>query len=178
MAARTYARLVDDAICRGNADLAMVGITAKKTVAQVERAAEVVRSLRALVRLDSSNRASHNVEHILRETLALCRVELDNINASARAVTVSDLPPVFVDLLQVEQALLNLLRNSIEALDEAKISEGHISVEASAAGTDFVEIRVTDTGRDSYLTSSKARFSRFCRPRQKGLATDCHFANR
>ena len=141
MAARTYARLVDDAICRGNADLAMVGITAKKTVAQVERAAEVVRSLRALVRLDSSNRASHNVEHILRETLALCRVELDNINASARAVTVSDLPPVFVDLLQVEQALLNLLRNSIEALDEAKISEGHISVEASAAGTDFVEIR-------------------------------------
>lgn len=169
MAARTYARLVDDAICRGNADLAMVGITAKKTVAQVERAAEVVRSLRALVRLDSSNRASHNVEHILRETLALCRVELDNINASARAVTVSDLPPVFVDLLQVEQALLNLLRNSIEALDEAKISEGHISVEASAAGTDFVEIRVTDNGPGFLPDQFESPFLPFLSTKAEGL---------
>ena len=169
MAARTYARLVDDAICRGNADLAMVGITAKKTVAQVERAAEVVRSLRALVRLDSSNRASHNVEHILRETLALCRVELDNINASARAVTVSDLPPVFVDLLQVEQALLNLLRNSIEALDEAKISEGHISVEASAAGTDFVEIKVTDNGPGFLPDQFESPFLPFLSTKAEGL---------
>ena len=50
MAAGTYTRLVDDAICSGNTDLASVAETAKKAVAQVERAAEVVRRLRALVR--------------------------------------------------------------------------------------------------------------------------------
>ena len=121
------------------------------------------------MRLDSSNRASHNVEHILRETLALCRVELDNINASARAVTVSDLPPVFVDLLQVEQALLNLLRNSIEALDEAKISEGHISVEASAAGTDFVEIKVTDNGPGFLPDQFESPFLPFLSTKAEGL---------
>jgi two-component system sensor kinase FixL len=42
--------------------------------------------------------------------------------------------------------LLNLLRNSIEAIGEAGGIHGSISVEASAAGADFVEIRVSDTG--------------------------------
>jgi two-component system sensor kinase FixL len=51
-----------------------------------------------------------------------------------------------VDILQVEQALLNLLRNSIEAIGEAGRLHASISVEASVAGADFVEIWVSDTG--------------------------------
>ena len=62
MAAGTYTRLVDDAIRSRNTDDASVAETAKKAVAQVERAAEVVRRLRALVRLDRSSRAPCSVE--------------------------------------------------------------------------------------------------------------------
>ena len=51
-----------------------------------------------------------------------------------------------VDVLQVEQALLNLLRNAIEAIQDAGRLHGDISIEASVAGADFVEIRVSDTG--------------------------------
>jgi signal transduction histidine kinase len=50
-----------------------------------------------------------------------------------------------VDVLQIEQVLLNLLRNSIEAIADAKQSHGSILIEASLAG-DFVEICVRDTG--------------------------------
>ncbi len=146
MAAGTYTRLVDDAIRSGNTDPATVAETAKKAAAQVERAAEVVRRLRALVRLDRGNRVLCSVERIVKETLALCQHDLDRIHASARADLASDLPPVMVDILQIEQALLNLLRNSIEAIGEAGGIHGTISIEASAAGADFVEIRVSDTG--------------------------------
>ncbi len=146
MAAGTYTRLVDDAIRSRNTDDASVAETAKKAVAQVERAAEVVRRLRALVRLDRSSRAPCSVERIVKETLALCQPDLDQVHASARVVLARDLPPVMVDILQVEQALLNLLRNSIEAIGEAGRLHGSISVEASVAGADFVEIWVSDTG--------------------------------
>jgi two-component system sensor kinase FixL len=146
MAAGTYTRLVDDAIRSRNTDDASVAETAKKAVAQVERAAEVVRRLRALVRLDRSSRAPCSVERIIKETLALCQPDLDRVHANARVVLARDLPPVMVDILQVEQALLNLLRNSIEAIGEAGRLHGSISVEASVAGADFVEIRVSDTG--------------------------------
>ena len=146
MAAGTYTRLVDDAMRSGNTDAATVAETAKKAAAQVERAAEVVRRLRALVRLDRGSRAPCSVERIVKETLALCQPDLDRIHVNARAVLASGLPPVMVDILQIEQALLNLLHNSIEAIGEAGGIHGSILIEASAAGTDFVEIRVSDTG--------------------------------
>jgi two-component system sensor kinase FixL len=144
MAAGTYTRLVDDAMREGNADAASVAETARKAVAQVERAAEVVRRLRALVRLDRSSRAACRVEHIVKETIDLCRHDLDRIQVTARTVIAADLPPVMVDMLQIEQALLNLLRNSIEAIGET--GRGSISIEAALEGDDFVEIRVRDSG--------------------------------
>jgi signal transduction histidine kinase len=145
MAAGTYTRIVNDAIVAGDADAATVAQTAGKAVAQVERAAEVVRRLRALVRLDRSNRAPVGVERIVRETLALCQPDLDSIRADARVVVAPDLPPVMVDLLQIEQALLNLARNSIEAIG-ATGEVGAITIEAVPGDGDFVEMRVSDTG--------------------------------
>jgi two-component system, LuxR family, sensor kinase FixL len=146
MAARTYARLVDDAISSGGADLTSVAATAKKAVAQVERAADVVRSLRALVRLDNSNRTPCSVDRIIRETLALCRPELERIHVTARVVLRDVLPPVMVDILQIEQALLNLLHNSIEAIGESKNLRGSILIAAFTADHDFIEVRVADNG--------------------------------
>jgi C4-dicarboxylate-specific signal transduction histidine kinase len=145
MAAGTYTRIVNDAIAAGDADAATVRQTAQKAVAQVERAAEVVRRLRALVRLDRSNRAPVGVERIVRETLALCQPDLDSIRADARVVVAPDLPPVMVDLLQIEQALLNLARNSIEAIG-ATGEAGIITIEAVPGDADFVEMRISDTG--------------------------------
>jgi len=146
MAAGTYTRLVNDAISSGTAEAAVVADTAKKAVAQVERAAEVVRRLRALVRLDRSGRAPCSVERIVKDALNLCQADLDRIHASARAAIAGDLPPVLVDLLQVEQALLNLLRNSIEAIGGTGQTHGSISIDVSEANADFVEIRVSDSG--------------------------------
>jgi len=146
MAARTYTRLVEEAVSSENEDKDMVAATAKKAVAQVERAAEVLRSLRALIRLDSSNRAAFSIERIINETLALCQPDLDRSYASARAVIASGLPLVKVDILQIEQVLLNLLHNSLEATGERETINRTILIEASAAGADFVEVRVSDNG--------------------------------
>ena len=146
MAAGTYTRLVNDAIGSPNADAASVADTAKKAVMQVERAAEVVRRLRALVRLDRSSRAPYSLEQIVKETVALCQPDLDRIEADVRVVLADGLPPVMVDILQIEQALLNLLRNSIQAIGETGHSHGTITIEASAADADFVEVTVRDSG--------------------------------
>src|SRR5262252_6509666 len=146
MAAGTYTRIVNDAIAAGDADAATVAQTASKAVAQVERAAEVVRRLRALVRLDRSNRAPVEVDRIVRETLALCQPDLDRIHADTRVLVAPDLPLVMVDLLQVEQALLNLVRNAIEAIGAVGQPRGVVTVEALPADADFIELRVSDTG--------------------------------
>ena len=110
----------------------------------MQRAADVVRQLRALIRLDQSGRAPIRVERIIRETLDLCRPELERHGALARVSVAPDLPPVMADLLQVEQVLLNLLRNSAEAMQATH--GGVVTVTAAAKDADQVEFEVRDTG--------------------------------
>lgn len=146
MAAGTYARLVVDTLRSGNGkDMAVVE-TAGKAASQVERAADVVKRLRALIRLDQSGRAPANVERIVQEALELCRPSLESHNVKIRVALDEKLPQVMVDLLQIEQVLINLLRNAIEALSEADKRDGAILIEASRNGADTVEIRLCDNG--------------------------------
>jgi signal transduction histidine kinase len=145
-AAGTYTRLVKDALQEGDADPAMVVETAEKAAAQVERAAEVVRRLRALVRLDRSARAPCSVERIVKEAIALCQANLDRSQIAVRYSLAANLPPVMVDMLQIEQTLLNLMRNSIDAITEAKQVNGTISIAAVYEAGDSIEIRVADNG--------------------------------
>jgi two-component system, LuxR family, sensor kinase FixL len=146
MAAGTYIRLVADTISSGNFDAAEVAETTKKAVSQVDRAAEVIRRLRALVRLDRSNRAPFPFEQIAKGMIELCKPDLDQAGVVARSDLAADLPPVMVDALQIEQVLLNLVRNSIEAISDSGGSGGSIWIEARRANDDFIEVRVLDSG--------------------------------
>lgn len=144
MAAGTYTRLVDDALRTGHGDTDAVAETARKAAAQVERAAAVVRRLRALVRLERSNRIACRVDRIVRETIDLCQPDLDRAGVKIQQSVAPGLPLVMVDILQIEQALLNLMRNSIEAIGNA--GQGTITIEASLKDADFVVVSVRDSG--------------------------------
>jgi len=146
MAAGTYTRLVNDAMSTAPVDVVTVAETAKKAVAQVERAAEVVRHLRALVRLDRSNRAPCRFERIVEETIELCQPDLDRMHVAVRTAIAVDLPRIMVDLLQIEQVLINLLRNAIEAISESETLRGNVLIDAKVYDADFVEVRVVDSG--------------------------------
>ena len=73
MAAGTYTRLVADMTSSSSADAAKVAELARKAVAQMDRAAEVIRRLRALVQLDRSNQRVCSLQGIVNEAVELCR---------------------------------------------------------------------------------------------------------
>jgi two-component system, LuxR family, sensor kinase FixL len=144
-AAGVYIRLIADSINSGRADTAELAEIVRKAVVQVDRAGEVIKRLRALVRLDRSNRASLSFEPIVKRALDLCQPELDRANVTARYRSSTALPHVSVDGLQIEQVLLNLVRNSVEAVNNGGSRQGSILIEAKPAG-DFVEVRLYDSG--------------------------------
>ena len=145
-AAGTYARLVNDTLRDGSGDPAALAATAEKAAAQIERAAEVVRRLRALVRLDRSARAPCDIERIVRETVALCQPALDQHHIGVRFSLDARLPPVTADALQIGQTLLNLMRNAIDAVAETRGAGGMIAIDAALNGAGEVEVRVADNG--------------------------------
>ena len=146
MAAGTYTRLVAETIGSQEGDPSLAVEAAKKAAEQVDRAAQVIRRLRALVRLDRSNRAPYHLEQIVREKITLCEPDLERVSLATRSALPARLPTVMVDILQIQQVLLNLLRNSIEAIGESGIVDGSILIEAKLTGAEFLEVIVADSG--------------------------------
>jgi two-component system sensor kinase FixL len=146
MAAGTYSRLVVDSLRGKEGADPEVMETAGKVATQVERASEVVRRLRALVRLDQSGRAPVHLARAVDDTLALCRPDLERNGIRVRVELDSDLPAVLVDLLQIEQVLLNLMRNAIDAMKDAGYRRGSIAIKAKRIGRTEIEVTLSDTG--------------------------------
>lgn len=144
-AAGTYTRLVADTLRAPGPPDQSAAETAEKAAAQVARAAEVVRRLRALIRLDQSGRAPTTVERIVRESLDLCRPEIDRYGIAIRLSIDGDLPPLMVDLLQIEQVLVNLLRNAAQAIAETG-QPGTVTLSAATFGTERIKLEIRDTG--------------------------------
>jgi two-component system sensor kinase FixL len=167
-AAGTYTRLVTNALHESEPDHAMATDTAEKAAAQVERAAEVVRRLRALVRLDRKGRAPYNIDRMISETVALCQPALDRSRSIVRWSAAANLPFVMVDLLQIEQTLLNIVRNSIEAIEESDHREGVIDIDAISKDPHLVEVRVADNG-PGFPTDFIDSFLPFTSRKKEGL---------
>lgn len=145
-AAGTYSRLVTESLATETLKDPTIIQTAEKATAQVERAAVVIRRLRAFVRLGRSELAATTIKSIALEAIDLVRPVLERSNISIRLEVDDALPPVLADRVQVGQVLINLLRNSAEAIAGAAMGEGLISVTASKANSRFAEISVCDNG--------------------------------
>jgi signal transduction histidine kinase len=140
-AVANYARIAKSA-----RDLAAASEASGRVISQVERAAEVVRRLRNFIRLGRSETSPIAVTQLLDEALAYCHAELDRHAVQLQLNIAQDLPTVRVDALQIEQVIVNLVRNAAEALSDAGRYDGKVMIEAERAGPDVIVIRVRDNG--------------------------------
>ncbi len=142
-----YTRLVKRYMETGTGSREAAIDAAAKAVAQVERTAAIIKSLRDLIRLGRSEIAPQSVQRIVRETIDLLEPNLPRGKVEIKTRIPKELPLVLADLLQVEQVLLNLLWNAIEAIEgEGRATRGTISIAATSQAPGFVEISVADTG--------------------------------
>ena len=105
-------------------------------------------------------------EQIVEEALELCRPDLDRTHVTARTDIAADLPRIMVDLLQVEQVLINLLRNAIEAIGNRR---GSVLIAAKTFDAEFIEIRVVDTGPGFPPTLLESAFLPLSSSKAEGL---------
>jgi signal transduction histidine kinase len=116
MAAGTYTRLVNDAMSTAPVDVVTVAETAKKLW---RRSSVPLKSSATCAHWSGSiaaiaRRADSNVSW--KRQSNLCQPDLDRMHVTVRTSIAADLPRIMVDLLQIEQVLINLLRNAIEAI--------------------------------------------------------------
>jgi two-component system, LuxR family, sensor kinase FixL len=141
-----FARLARRAAEQAPPDPQAAATAAGEAIAQVDRAGAVVKRLRDLIRLGRLQTKPVAVATLIDETLAVCRADLERHGIAFEARLGRGLPRVAADALQVEQVMLNLIRNATEALLHAGRHDGRIVIEAAAGPEGMVTMRVTDNG--------------------------------
>jgi two-component system sensor kinase FixL len=127
-------------------ELAVLHEGIAEVVQQSERAGDVLSRLREFVRGGEYRRTATEVKALIDAAVSLTRMEAMQQKVEIEERIDPGLPAVFADRVQIEQVLLNLLRNAIEAMEAANIERRSIVVAARRRGNRTVEISVADSG--------------------------------
>lgn len=116
----------------------------EKAVAQAHRASEMIRRLRAFVSRGTSEREAIAVNEVVREAARLAIVGAADRQIDTRFELAEGLPEVVADRIQIQQVVVNLIRNGIDAMLEAATPAPSLVVStALAAGEDGPAVRIS-----------------------------------
>jgi two-component system sensor kinase FixL len=116
-----------------------------KVAAQATRAGDVIRGLRGFMGRSDPDRTPADLNQLVLEAVRLAEGDLRTASVDVRLALADSLPPVLVNKIQIEQVILNLVRNAAEALAGSPSDEKDLLVQTFLAG-DEVEVAVRDRG--------------------------------
>ncbi|MBP1886065.1 PAS domain S-box-containing protein [Ensifer mexicanus] len=121
-------------------------VTVERIIRSAGSAADVISRIRALFRPAPQNRSSEDVNHLIGE---VCRLMTDEIAAKDVHIQTNlepNLPSVALDRVQVQQVLVNLIRNAIEAMDAVVDASRALQIRSCRDGLNAIRIEVRDAG--------------------------------
>jgi signal transduction histidine kinase len=125
-------------------DTAKLRTTLERASEQTARAGQIIQRLRAFVKKGETERRVEDIRATIEEARTLALVDAGQRDVGLEISIESGLPSGLIDKVQVQQVLLNLIRNAIEAMAESP--RRGIVVSAFPAEGDMIEVRVADTG--------------------------------
>jgi NO-binding membrane sensor protein with MHYT domain/two-component sensor histidine kinase len=109
------------------------------------RAAEIITRIRLLFRKGTPQRELLDVNEIVREMIVLLRSEVARNSISVRTELTADLPKVMADRVQLQQVMMNLISNSIDAMKDVKGTR-ELAIKSRRAENGQLMVSVSDTG--------------------------------
>lgn len=113
---------------------------------EADRAARIIRNIRNFLRKEPTSRQRHDLNEVVREVFAFMQAELRRQAIRSSVDLAEGLPRVEVVPIEIEQVILNLVRNAIEAMAGTSGRDRELSVATRSSGGNDVELAVSDTG--------------------------------
>ena len=132
-------------LARDQPDLEEARAAAARVVKDANRAAEIVSRIRLLFKKDTSQRELVDVNEIIREMIVLLRGEANRYSITFRTDLATKLPQVMADRVQLQQVLMNLMINSIDAMREVEGAR-ELTINSRWPENERLLISVSDTG--------------------------------
>ena len=143
-----------------------------KAVGQASRASEIVRNLRTFIQKGETERRTEDLNKVVSEATALGLVGAKETGISVHLELSGEPLPVFIDKVQIQQVVFNLVRNSIEAMMENGPPRNLLvttSLLDGAAEQPMAEVAVRDTGPGLAPHIQAQLFQPFMTTKEKGM---------
>lgn len=150
-------------------DLAGARETARRTIRDGNRAADVVARLRSLFTAGSVATRSVNLNQVAHEVIALSSAELQKGRVLLRTEFANDLPAALGDRVQLQQVILNLLLNASDAMSDIDSRPRQLVVKTRKHAGDSVCLSVTDAGVGLGSEGTEKLFSAFYTTKPTGM---------
>jgi signal transduction histidine kinase len=130
---------------------------------------EVIGRIRALIKKVPERKSSLDINETILETIALTRSEMERHGISLQTELGNGLPPVWGDRVQLQQVILNLIVNAIEAMSEVNEGSRELLIDTSVDTSDGVIVAVRDSGPGLKSESLDRLFDPFYTTKPAGM---------
>jgi len=150
-------------------DVSRAKESASRMVVEANRASEVIKRIRSLMSNKEPARIELAINEVIREVLVLLRSELQSKQVSLRMQLLGDLPMVVGDRVQLEQVIVNLVMNAVEAMTTVSDRARLLVVRSRLAEPRAVSVAVEDSGTGLEPESEKRIFDAFFTTKADGM---------
>ena len=117
-----------------------------KAADQAERAGKIIRRMRDMVKKSDPKCLPVSLHELVDEARAFTDIEAQRSGTQITLNIPEDLPRIVVDRIMIEQVLLNLVKNGIEAMNSVPFDRRHLNIAARVIDERMLEVAVTDHG--------------------------------
>ena len=149
------------------ADVPRLAEALDKAGAQAIRAGDVIRRLRDFIGRGESERRIESISKLIEEASALALVGVKELGVRVTMQFDPHADLVLADRVQIQQVVINLLRNAVDAMRGAQVAE--LRVRAAAQGDGFTVISVSDTGSGMTEEVKRRLFEPFMTTKKDGM---------
>jgi len=131
-----------------NPDLLKLTEILSKTQRQALRAGQIIHRMREFVKSHVKHRSTVDLNTLIQDAADLCMAELKQNDIKLTFELENHLPAIYIDRIQIEQVIINLLRNSIDALlNLPEKQQRQITIQSCRAPDNAIQVRVIDNGQ-------------------------------
>ena len=141
----------------------------EKVKSQADRAGKIITRLRRMVAKNLPTISSVDINDTIQQISDMIEFEAKNNSVNIQTRLAKDLPPVMADSIQIQQVILNLIRNSLEAISEIDIEKGELAIETSIVNDNTIKVIVSDNGRGITSKMAEKVFDPFFTTKTNGL---------
>ncbi|MEY3288637.1 MAG: hypothetical protein RLZZ419_879 [Pseudomonadota bacterium] len=143
----TYAQVSLNLMQNENPDLTKLAEVIYKTQQQALRAGQIIHRMRDFIKPNTQQMITTHLNTVINNAANLCLPELIHKEISLSLELQENLPPVTIDAIQIEQVIINLIRNSADALENCpKNQPRKLSIQSWLTLDNTLEVRIKDNG--------------------------------